>query len=141
CRDENDFSVLSIFVNPTQFNDPNDFTRYPKTVEKDLEVAASLDTDYVLMPAYQDLYPDQYRYAVCEREFSKKLCGAHRPGHFDGVLTVVMKLLQLVRPARAYFGEKDYQQLLLIKDMTKAFFMPVEIVACPTVREDDGLAM
>jgi pantoate--beta-alanine ligase len=87
------------------------------------------------------MYPDGYRFRVTESEFSRELCGAHRPGHFDGVLTVVMKLLNFVAPTRAYFGEKDYQQLTLIREMVSAFFMPYEIVACPTVREADGLAM
>ena len=87
------------------------------------------------------MYPDNYRYMVTEKEFSKLLCGAKRPGHFDGVLTVVMKLLNIVRPTRAYFGEKDFQQLTLIKGMTEAFFLDVKIVPCPIVREENGLAI
>jgi pantoate--beta-alanine ligase len=87
------------------------------------------------------MYQDGYRYQITEKEFSKLLCGAHRPGHFDGVLTVVMKLLNLAQARRAYFGEKDFQQLELIRGMAQAFFMSVEIVGCPTLREKDGLAM
>ncbi len=136
-----DVTVLSIYVNPTQFNDPDDLANYPDTLDRDLEVAADLGVDYVLLPAYADLYSDGYRYRVEETEFSATLCGANRPGHFTGVLTVVMKLLNLVRPHRAYFGKKDYQQYLLVKDMCETFFMDVQIVGCETVRECDGLAM
>lgn len=141
ARAENDVVVLSIYVNPTQFNDPQDLQNYPQTLPADLAMAEDAGVDHVLIPKYEDLYADQYRYQVTESELSRTLCGAHRPGHFTGVLTVVMKLLNLVRPAKAYFGEKDYQQLQLIKDMVAAFFMQVEIVACPTIRESDGVAM
>lgn len=141
ARAENDVIVLSIYVNPTQFDNPQDLTTYPQTLEADLEMAEETLVDHVILPRYEDLYADQYRYKVVENEFSKTLCGAHRTGHFDGVLTVVMKLLNLVRPTKAYFGEKDFQQLQLIKDMVAAFFMQTEIVACPTVRERDGVAM
>ncbi len=141
AREENDFVVLSIYVNPTQFNNPNDLAKYPITIENDREVAREAGVDAILLPRYDEIYPDGYRYKVSENEFSKLLCGAHRPGHFDGVLTVVMKLLNLVQADRAYFGEKDFQQLQLIKGMVEAFFMTTAIVACPTVRETDGLAM
>jgi pantoate--beta-alanine ligase len=97
--------------------------------------------DYVLMPNYDELYADGFRYQVTETQFSEKLCGRNRPGHFTGVLTVVMKLLNIVSPQRAYFGKKDYQQYLLVQDMVQAFFMPVDIIGCDTVREIDGLAM
>lgn len=138
---ENDFTVLSIFVNPTQFNDKSDFTNYPKTWKEDLAVAAGCEVDFILMPTYEQMYPDQYRYKLSENDFSKKLCGGSREGHFDGVLTVVMKLLNVVSPNRAYFGEKDYQQFKLIHDMAACFFMPTEIIPCPTLRETSGLAM
>lgn len=132
---------VSIFVNPTQFNDPKDLEKYPRTLEKDLELLKNADADFVFYPNIDSMYPDQYRYRLTENKFSKILCGASRPGHFDGVLTVVMKLLQIVSPDRAYFGEKDYQQLRLIEDMVEAFFLDTKIVPCPTVREQDGLAM
>ncbi len=138
---ENDLTVLSIYVNPTQFNDPDDLANYPDTLQEDLRIARDLGVDFVILPGYEDMYADGYRYQVNENEFSKELCGGNRPGHFTGVLTVVMKLLNLVRPRRAYFGEKDYQQYVLIRDMAAAFFMDVEIVPCATVRECDGLAM
>jgi len=138
---ECDHTVLSIYVNPTQFNNAADLDHYPRTLENDLAMAREFGVDTVLTPDYASLYPDGYRYRVDENQFSGTLCGAHRPGHFTGVLTVVMKLLNLVRPTRAYFGEKDYQQYLLIRDMCEAFFMDVEIVPCATVREPDGLAL
>lgn len=138
---ENSRTLVSIFVNPTQFNDPKDLEKYPRTFEKDLEILSQAGADYLIYPTMDSMYPDGYRYQVTEKEFSKLLCGAHRPGHFDGVLSVVMKLLNLAQAQRAYFGEKDYQQLELIRGMANAFFMPVQIVGCPTRRENDGLAM
>ncbi len=137
---ENDRVVLSIFVNPAQFNDPADLAKYPRTLGSDLALAEGLVTD-VLVPTAEELYPDSYHYRVCEQQLSLELEGAHRPGHFDGVLTVVLKLLNLVQAHRAYFGEKDWQQLQLIRGMAKAFFLNTEIVACSTVRADDGLAL
>jgi len=134
-------TVVSVFINPTQFNDSQDLKNYPIDIEEDLDKLESLGVDYVLVPQKEMLYPDGYRYKLTESEFSKKLCGKDRPGHFDGVLTVVMKLLQVVKPNKAYFGEKDYQQYLLVKEMAKAFFLDIEIVAGETVRESDGLAM
>lgn len=142
ARAENDVVVLSVFVNPTQFNQASDLEKYPRTLESDLALARSGGVDAILLPRdAAELYPDGYRYRMGENAFSKELCGAHRPGHFDGVLTVVLKLFGIVRAARAYFGEKDYQQLSLIQGMARAFFLETEVVACPTVREADGLAM
>lgn len=141
ARIENDFVVLSIFVNPTQFNDPSDLEKYPKTWEQDLEMAQRNSVDAIFYPRYNEMYPDNYRYKVSENEYSILLDGAHRPGHFDGVLSVVMKLFNIVMPTKAYFGEKDFQQLSLIKGMVESFFMNLEIVPVPTVREKNGLAM
>lgn len=141
ARAENDVTVLSIYVNPTQFDNENDLANYPADLERDLEIAARAGVDHVLLPAYPQIYPDGFRYRVSESELSLRLCGAHRPGHFDGVLTVVMKLLQVVGCDRAYFGEKDFQQLELVRGMAQAFFLDTEIVGCPTVRETDGLAL
>ena len=141
ARAECDRVVGSIFVNPTQFNDASDFDNYPNTLAEDLSLCESLDVDGVFMPTRDSLYPDGYRFRLTENAYSTKLEGEHRPGHFDGVLTVVMKLLQIVSPQKAYFGEKDWQQLSLIRDMAKAFYMPVAIVPVPTVREPDGLAL
>ncbi len=140
ARAENERVLLSIFVNPTQFNDPADLARYPRTLEADLALAAP-HIDAVFAPPAEAFYPDGYRYRVTENTLSTQLEGAQRPGHFDGVLTVVLKLFNVVQPHRAYFGEKDWQQLELVRGMVEALLLPVEIVACPTVRDADGLAL
>lgn len=140
ARAENDLVVLSVFVNPTQFNDPRDLAAYPRTLDADVALAAPY-TDAVLAPAAGEFYRDGYRFRVTENDLSRRWEGAHRPGHFDGVLTIVLKLLNVVQPHRAYFGEKDWQQLQLIRGMVAALFLPVEIVACPTIRDPDGLAL
>ena len=140
CRQENDYSVASLFVNPTQFNQASDFTHYPRTVDDDLALLENLGIDYCLLPNEKAMYPDGYRFQLDEIQYSNQMEGLHRPGHFKGVLTVVMKLLNLVNPDRAYFGEKDYMQLQLIRDMAHAFFMNTEIKSCPTIRETSGLA-
>jgi pantoate--beta-alanine ligase len=140
ARADNDCVVLSIFVNPTQFNDPADLAKYPRNLEADLAMAAGL-ADHVIVPPVAEMYPDNYTYRVAENSRSERLEGAHRPGHFDGVLTVVLKLLNVVQPTRAYFGEKDWQQLQIVRGMVQALLLPVEIVACPTEREPDGLAL
>jgi pantoate--beta-alanine ligase len=139
CRQENELVVVSIFVNPTQFNDPNDLQRYPRTLERDMALLERLQVDHVLAPPASDLYPCGYRMRV-EPADPASMESAFRPGFLTGVLTVVLKLLGLVRPDRAYFGEKDYQQLQAVTDMVREFFLPTEIIACPTVREHSGLA-
>jgi pantoate--beta-alanine ligase len=141
ARAENDVSVVSIYVNPTQFDQPSDLAAYPAPIDADLTLLAAHDVDYVLLPRYEEIYRDGFRFHVDETRFSHELCGAHRANHFTGVLTVVLKLLNLVRPERAYFGEKDYQQFMLVRDMAAAFFLDTEIVPCPIVREADGLAL
>lgn len=140
-KNENPVSVLSIYVNQTQFNNPDDFKHYPQTWESDLEIAKKNQVDVLFRPSYTEMYPDQYTYKLSEQILSQDLCGADRPGHFDGVLTVVLKLFNLIQAERAYFGEKDFQQLSLIKGMAKAFFIQTEVIAVPTVREENGLAM
>ena len=140
ARQENERVVLSIFVNPTQFNDPADLAKYPRTLAADLALARPY-VDAVFVPSAGEFYRDDYRYRVSENDLSRRGEGAHRPGHFDGVLTVVLKLFQVVQPTRAYFGEKDWQQLQLIRGMVDAFFLPLEIVPCATVRDADGLAL
>jgi len=141
ARRDNACVVVSIFVNPTQFNDPKDLEKYPRTEEADLRLLENSGADVVWLPRFEDLYADKYRYQIQENEFSRVLCGRSRPGHFSGMLSVVMKLLQAVRPARAYFGEKDYQQLELVRGMVSAFVVDTEIVGCPTSRDDHGLAL
>lgn len=138
---ENDKTFLSIFVNPTQFNNAADLENYPKTFERDCALAKDLGVDAVLAPSYEDLYPDNYRYRVNEVDLSGILEGLHRPGHFEGMLTIVLKLLLLVKAKRAYFGEKDYQQMQLVQGLVKAFFVNTEIVPCPTIRNDFGLPL
>lgn len=140
-QSENDFTILSVFVNPTQFNDPKDLEKYPRTFEADYEIAAQNNVAAIFLPDFKNMYPDDYKYTVTENSFSKILCGVHRPGHFEGVLSVVMKLFNIINPNYAYFGEKDFQQLKLIEDMTKAFFMPIVIRRGKTLRETSGLAM
>ena len=141
ARAENARTAASIFVNPAQFSDPGDLARYPRTLDADLAMLRTAGCDTVFLPRADELYRDGYRYRVTENAESLELEGAARPGHFDGVLTVVLKLLLLVRPERAYFGEKDFQQLRLVEGMAQAFFLETEIVRCPTLRAPDGLAL
>lgn len=138
---ENNMTVLSLFVNPTQFDNPDDLKNYPRTLEEDIKIAKDAGVDFIFCPEYKDLYPDNYHYRIIENELSQKLCGKHRPGHFDGMLTIVLKLLCLTKPNNAYFGEKDFQQLQLVKEMVNAFFLDVNIVPCQIVRDENGLAL
>src|ERR1700677_3344315 len=124
---ENDRTLVSIFINPTQFDDANDFKNYPKTLPEDLKILEEAGVDYVLLPNEKEIYQDKYRFQVSESEVSQTLCGRFRPGHFQGVLTVVLKLLNIADSHRAYFGEKDFQQYLLIKEMADAFFLKPQI--------------
>jgi pantoate--beta-alanine ligase len=141
AKAEDERAWASIFVNPAQFDDPGDLARYPRTLDADLAMLEDAGCDLVFLPRPEEIYRDEYRYRVTENALSLELEGASRPGHFDGVLTVVLKLLLLVRPERAYFGEKDFQQLRLVEGLVDAFFLDTRIVRCPTVREADGLAM
>jgi pantoate--beta-alanine ligase len=140
-RLENDLTLVSIFVNPTQFDEGADLARYPRMLEADLASLRTEGVDYVLVPSERDLYRDGYRYRVRETGLSARFEGAHRPGHFEGVLTVVFKLLQIAGAHRAYFGQKDWQQLELVRGLADAFFLPTAIVGCPTIRDPDGLAL
>lgn len=141
AREECDVVLASLFVNPAQFNDPEDCASYPTPLEDDLALCEEHKVGAVFLPEEKTMYPDGYRFRVVENDDSRRLEGEYRPGHFDGVLTVVMKLLQLAQADRAYFGEKDWQQLRLVTGMAEAFFLPTEIVPVPTVREEDGLAL
>jgi pantoate--beta-alanine ligase len=140
CRRENQTVAVSIFVNPSQFNDPRDLDRYPRTLDSDLALLRELGTDEVLLPSASDLYPQGYRCRIEAESLTGVMEGTHRPGFLQGVMTVVLKLLNLVRADRAYFGEKDYQQLKAITEMAAEFFIPTEIVGCATVRAESGLA-
>lgn len=141
ASDENDVTVVSIYVNPTQFNQASDFDLYPRTLERDSAMLASQQVDYLFLPDAKEMYQDGYQVQVTENTISTELEGLYRPGHFNGMLTVVLRLLNIIQPLRAYFGEKDYQQVLLVKKMVNALCVPMEIVACETVRDEDGLAL
>jgi len=140
ARAENDVVVASIFVNPTQFNDPRDLERYPRTLENDLALLKELDADEVILPSQPEMYPRGYHFRVEPVASTQVMEGAHRPGFLTGVMTVVLKLLNIVRADRAYFGEKDYQQLKTVAEMAQEFFLETEIVPCATVRESSGSA-
>ncbi len=141
ARAENDTVVVSVFVNPTQFNDKNDLCNYPRTPEADLEVLRKAGADIVFMPTVEEVYPEPDTRVFDFGQLDKVMEGACRPGHFNGVGQVVSRLLELVKPDRAYFGEKDFQQIAVIKELVRQLDIPVQIVECPIVRESDGLAL
>ena len=138
-----DYTVVSIFVNPTQFVAGEDFDEYPRTLDSDIESISRLNVDLVFVPDTEEIYPvkDQASIEVPVSELESIHCGKYRPGHFRGVATVVSKLFDMVKPDIAIFGEKDYQQLLIIRSLVKSLFLPIEIIGLPTVREKSGLAM
>ena len=144
AKSENDVVVVSIFVNPTQFNNNNDLLHYPRTVESDRELLENVACDLLFLPDVSEMYPDGLVEPVTEIDLGGLdvvMEGAHRPGHFLGVIQVVKKLFDSIGICKAYFGEKDFQQLAVIRKMVKEWSVSVEIIACPIVREDDGLAM
>lgn len=141
ARFENDITVVSIFVNPTQFNDPNDLLNYPRTPEKDLELLSQAGCDFVFMPSVEEIYPPSFHFSYTIGPLANRMEGKYRPGHFQGVVAVVYRLFEIVQPHRAYFGEKDFQQLAIIKKMVSDLKLPIEIIPCPIIREPDGLAM
>ncbi len=138
---ETDVTVVSIFVNPTQFNDANDLKNYPRTLESDLEKLKPLNVDYVFVPYENEMYPEPDTRVFDFGNICEVMEGKHRPGHFNGVAQIVSKLFEAVKPNKAYFGEKDFQQLTIIKQLVNDLKLGVEIVPCPIVREPDGLAM
>lgn len=141
AREENGHVIATIFVNPTQFNDPKDLLSYPRDMERDLEMLRGEGVDAVFTPTPDVMYPPNYQTYITVEQVTEGLEGAHRPGHFRGVATVVAKLFNLTQPHRAYFGQKDAQQVVVIKRMAADLNFPLEVVVCPTVREADGLAM
>lgn len=142
ARAENATVAVSIFVNPTQFNDKSDLEKYPRNEARDLELCREAGADIVFAPEAAEIYPGGFStHVILEGPLTRLLEGAFRPGHFEGVATVVAKLFHIVQPDRAYFGEKDWQQLKVVQRMTTDLNLPVTIVPCPTVRETDGLAM
>ena len=138
---ENGVTVVSVFVNPTQFNDKNDLKNYPRTLEADCRLLEQVGADVVFAPAVDEMYPEEDTRSFSFAPLDTVMEGACRPGHFNGVAQIVSKLFYAVEPDRAYFGEKDFQQLAIIREMVRQLALPVEIVGCPIVRENDGLAM
>ena len=133
--------VVSVFVNPTQFNDKTDLKNYPRTPEADLRLLEEVGADYVFMPSVEEVYPEPDTRTFDFGMIDKVMEGATRPGHFNGVAQVVSRLFDLVKPAKAYFGEKDFQQIAVIREMVPQLRIPVEIIPCPIVRGEDGLAL
>lgn len=134
-------TVVSIFVNPTQFNDPSDFEKYPRDVDKDISLLQNYDVDILFLPSVKDIYPQEDNRVIDVGGLDKYGEGPGRPGHFNGVAQVVTRLFNIIKPSKALFGEKDFQQLSIIRHFTRALNYPVEIVACDIFRESDGLAM
>ncbi len=140
-KKENDVTVVSIFVNPTQFNDKDDLKNYPRNLESDLEKLKTTGVDFVFVPYDNEMYPEPDNRIFDFGNLDKVMEGKHRPGHFNGVAQIVSKLFMAVDPTRAYFGDKDFQQLTIIKQLVKNLNLEVEIISCPIIRETDGLAM
>ena len=140
-KEQNEITVTSIFVNPIQFGPSEDFQKYPRDIEGDSEKLRQEGVDILFLPDISHIYPQGYLTHIEVEKVSQRLCGAFRPGHFRGVATIVAKLLNIVKPTRAYFGQKDYQQTVVIRQMVKDLDMDVHIITCPTKREKDGLAM
>lgn len=139
--DENDVTVVSVFVNPTQFNDKNDLVKYPRTLEADCKLLESAGASFVFAPEVEEMYPEPDTRQFSFAPLDEVMEGKFRPGHFNGVAQIVSKLFDAVKPHRAYFGEKDFQQLAIIREMVKQLHLDLEIVGCPIVREEDGLAL
>lgn len=137
---ENDVTVVSVFLNPTQFNDKSDLERYPRTLDADCDLVAGCGAEYVFAPSVEEMYPQPDKRQFDFPPVTSVMEGAHRPGHFNGVCQVVSRLFYIVRPDKAYFGEKDWQQIAVVKSLTKHLGLGVQIVECETIRESDGLA-
>ncbi len=141
AQDIADFVVCSVFVNPTQFTDPKDLEKYPRPVEHDIKMLEEAGCDLVFMPSVKEMYPQEEQWHIDLGAAEFVLEGAYRKGHYQGVTQIVKKLFDAVRPHKALFGQKDYQQVLMIQNMVNYFNLPIEIVTCPIIREQDGLAM
>lgn len=137
---ENDIVVMSVFVNPLQFGPNEDFDRYPRDIERDEQAAREAGVDIIFYPSVEEMYPSKPTVTVSVNKRTDVLCGKSRPGHFDGVATVLTKLFHIVMPAQVYFGMKDAQQIAVVDGLIKDFNFPIKLVACPTMREEDGLA-
>lgn len=141
CSKENEVCVVSVFVNPTQFNNPSDLKHYPRTMEADCALLEAVNVDVVFAPSVDEVYPEEDTRVFNFGQLEKVMEGEHRPGHFNGVAQVVSRLFDMVTPDKAYFGEKDFQQLAIIKAMVEQLDYAVKVIACPIIREADGLAM
>ncbi|MEH6738872.1 MAG: pantoate--beta-alanine ligase [Sulfitobacter sp.] len=141
AKDECDRAIVTIFINPKQFNNPEDYENYPRTEEEDARKLVSLKADVVYVPDGEQMYPSGFATTVSVKGITQSLCGAHRSGHFDGVATIVTKLFTQTQANKAYFGEKDYQQLQVVTRLALDLDLPIEVIGCPTIREEDGLAM
>lgn len=141
CCEQNNICVVSIFVNPTQFNNPTDLEKYPRTIEQDTKALEEAGAHIVFVPSVEEIYPEPDTRQFDFGQLDKVMEGKHRPGHFNGVAQVVSRLFDIVQPHRAYFGEKDFQQLAIIREMVRQYNIPVEIVPMPIMREESGLAM
>ena len=141
AKEQNDIVVVSVFVNPIQFNNKEDLAKYPRTVEADCEKLASADTDFALIPSVEEMYPEPVTTTYHFGALEEVMEGPQRPGHFSGVAVVVRRLFDIVQPQRAYFGEKDFQQLAIIRNLVEQIGYNIEIVPCPIVRADNGLAL
>ncbi len=141
AKEENDYVIVSVFVNPTQFGPNEDYDKYPRSLQQDSHLCENMEVDILFYPSVEEMYPTPYYTYVEVEKITNKLCGASRPGHFRGVTTVVNKLFNIVKPNRAYFGQKDAQQIVVIQQMVKDLNMDVEVVSCSIVREADGLAL
>jgi pantoate--beta-alanine ligase len=141
AREENDELVVSIYLNPTQFDNSDDFDKYPRQLNKDIEIIRKENADVIFTPCTEEMYPDGFCTHVTQDKLTDALCGGVRPGHFNGVTTIVTKLFNIIDPDLAYFGQKDYQQSAIIKRLVADMNMDVDIRVCPTVREEDGLAL
>ena len=141
AREKCDRVIVTIFVNPKQFNDPDDLKNYPRTENEDARKLESIGVDLIYVPEPDQIYPDGFATTVSVSGLTDMLCGESRPGHFDGVATVVSKLFAQTAADFAFFGEKDYQQLQIVRRMARDLDIPIEVIGCPTIREEDGLAM
>ncbi|MDD4777789.1 MAG: pantoate--beta-alanine ligase [Fermentimonas sp.] len=141
CTADNNISVVSVFVNPTQFNNNEDLKLYPRTPEKDYELLEELGVDYVFSPSVEEMYPEEDKRVFDFGQLDKVMEGEFRPGHFNGVAQIVSKLFAIIKPDNAYFGEKDFQQLAIVRDMVRQLSMPVNVIGMPIIRESNRLAM